>query len=299
MTEKNLDVAVVIASLGRPAALADCVEMLRAQTVKPSHIVLSVTSENDLPDRSLLDGIEIIIGPKGACQQRNRGIEQVLNKADAIAFFDDDYIGSRFAIEGIAAFMKAHPDVVGMNGLMLADGVKGPGITKQEAEELIRAYDSRADRDPAEIKGDLEGLYGCNMVCRMSAIGDVRFDAKLPLYAWQEDIDFTASIQKASGGRLVATNAFAGVHRGEKSGRTSGVRLGYSQIANPVYLMRKGTMSGKFGRRIMWRNFVANHIKTLRPEPWVDRWGRTRGNWLAISDWLTRRIDPNKVVDFK
>ncbi|AZO77314.1 hypothetical protein B5U98_17255 [Bosea sp. Tri-39] len=38
------------------------------------------------------------------------------------------------------------------------------------------------------------------------------------------------------------STALRGVHRAVKRGRTSGLRVGYSQIANTVYLARKGTM---------------------------------------------------------
>ncbi|MGB3627084.1 MAG: hypothetical protein WA989_14730, partial [Henriciella sp.] len=81
--------------------------------------------------------------------------------------------------------------------------------------------------------------------------------------------------------------------------RTSGTKRGYSQIANPISLMRNGTMTGRFGRRLMWRNFVANHVKMLRPEPWVDRWGRVVGNWIGIRDWATRRISPDRILEMK
>ena len=43
----------------------------------------------------------------------------------------------------------------------------------------------------------------------------------------------------------------AGVHMGAKGGRTSGRRLGYSQIANPVYLLRKKTIPPKLALRLI------------------------------------------------
>ena len=297
MKDKPLKVAVVIASLGRPGSLADMVEMLGRQTLQPSHIVFSVTSEADLPDAQYLKDVDVLVGPKGLPTQRNRGMEQVLDKADVIAFFDDDYIGSRFALERIAATFEACPDVIGMTGHLLADGIHGPGISSPDALDLIRQYDEKHPTSPKLEMTETFGLYGCNLAYRASAIGDVRFDSTLPLYAWQEDVDFAQALHQRGGGRIVRTNAFAGVHRGEKGGRTSGVKLGYSQIANPVYLMRKGTMSGQFGRRLMWRNFVANHVKALRPEPWVDRWGRVRGNWIGIHHYFARKLRPERALE--
>ena len=45
---------------------------------------------------------------------------------------------------------------------------------------------------------------------------------------------------KADNGKVVKIDAAFGVHLGTKLGRNSGLRLGYSQIANPLYLARKG-----------------------------------------------------------
>jgi hypothetical protein len=131
------------------------------------------------------------------------------------------------------------------------------------------------------------------MAYRVSAIGSTRFDERLKLYAWQEDIDFAASLHDR--GRVVKTFAFAGVHMGIKSGRTPGKRLGYSQVINPSYLARKGTMRVGFAAKLIIRNVVANHLKSLRPEPWVDRLGRAKGNWIGLADLLRGRVTPERI----
>jgi hypothetical protein len=133
------------------------------------------------------------------------------------------------------------------------------------------------------------------MAFRSSAIGSHRFDEALPLYGWQEDIDFAASVSR-HGGRLVKTDAFVGVHRGVRSGRTSGKRFGYSQMVNPVYLCRKRTMKRSYAARIMTQNFLANVRGLVRPEPWIDRRGRLFGNLLGLADLVQLRIDPMRVL---
>ncbi len=291
---KTSRLAVVIATAGRPDAVVDCLAGLRAQTRRADRTIISVSCESDLPVPEALEGVETVMGSKGATLQRNRGLEMVLSDCDFVAFFDDDYIPSIHALAGIQAMFEGNQDVVGMTGHLIADGINSPGISAEDAIARVQEYDKSPPPEPRIIE-DLEGLYGCNMTYRSSAIGDKRFDENLPLYAWQEDIDFANQVAKH--GRLVRTNAFAGLHRGAKSGRTSGVRFGYSQIANPMYLMSKGTMSSKFGWRLMLKNLAANHVKVFRPEPWVDRKGRVKGNWIAIRDVITRKIAPGRIME--
>ena len=51
---------------------------------------------------------------------------------------------------------------------------------------------------------EIRGTYGCNMAFRTAGIGSVRFDERLPLYGWQEDLDFCGALRGS--GRIVKTN---------------------------------------------------------------------------------------------
>jgi len=288
-----LKVGVGIATKGRPDELADVVAALALQTVPPDMIVISAVGPGDIGTLVASETLKIVFGPAGLCHQRNRALDLLLLDSDIVAFFDDDYLPSRFALERMATVLRDRPDIIGLTGVLLADGINSPGISRADAEASLARHDS----EPAEsvtFTGPLVGLYGCNMVFRAAAIGDLRFDEALPAYAWQEDIDFAARIGRK--GMLCKTNAFAGIHRGVKGARQSGVRFGYSQIANPVYLMRKGTMPLAFGIRLMLRNILANHGKLVRPEPWVDRRGRARGNWLALRDFVRGSLSPGRIA---
>ncbi len=83
---------------------------------------------------------------------------------------------------------------------------------------------------------------------------------------------------------------------GVKSGRQSGIRLGYSQIANPVYLVRKRTLTWLRAVSQMARNVMMNLIFSLHPEPYVDRRGRLHGNLTAIGDLLLGRLNPERIM---
>ena len=122
------------------------------------------------------------------------------------------------------------------------------------------------------------------------------FDETLPLYAWLEDVDFSRSI--AAHGRIARAEWAYGVHLGVSGGRQSGQKLGYSQVANPIYLMGKGTCSWKKGLNHIARNVAANLYGAARGERVPDRAGRLYGNARALGDLFRRRLTPVRALDF-
>ncbi len=290
---EQLSVAVVIASLGRPNLIADLIGRMERQSVKPDVLLFSTVSADDLPaDFVENEYVKSVFAPKGLTFQRNAALDYLGDRYDIILFYDDDFIPSIYSVENVARFFAAFPEVVGATGDVLADGIQTTGIDTAEADAIVSAHDARRSF-PLEIFSELPGLYGCNMAYRSSAIGDLRFDERLRLYAWQEDFDFAKALGPR--GKIVKTPAFAGVHMGVKHGRESGLRLGYSQVINPLYLVSKGTMPIDFAVILVGKNLVANHIKMFRPEPWVDRPGRVKGNWLGLLDALRGRLTPERI----
>jgi GT2 family glycosyltransferase len=286
-------VAVVVASISRSEEIGQLLQHLAQQTCPPSAIVLSVERESDLPGQ-IDPSVHVIMGPRGLPVQRNRGMEYVLQDCDIVVFFDDDFLPTKDGLADIARLFEENEDIVGATGEVLSDGVKRGGVPYDEAVRVLAEHEQGV-RETAVMNVDTDAAYGCNMAFRTAAIGDCRFDEKLPLYAWQEDVDFTGQLL-AKGGRIVKTTAFSGVHRGVSKGRSPGFALGYSQMANPVYLVRKGTMRRPKALRLMLQNFIANHARVLFPEPLIDRAGRSRGNWLGLWHILTGKSDPSVIL---
>ena len=107
--------------------------------------------------------------------------------------------------------------------------------------------------------------------CRPFSSMRLAFDEQLPLYGWLEDVDFSRSIARY--GRSVRVEGARGVHLGVKSGRQPGLRLGYSQVANPAYLIRKGTMSKARAIAQIGRNILAKRAALLLNDRSIDRLG--------------------------
>jgi GT2 family glycosyltransferase len=298
MGAHGLNIVVGIATTGRAEILARTIDLLAQQTRLPDRLVICPARAGDV-DASTLERFPmpaaVVQGPVGLPAQRNKILSAAV-PADIIVFFDDDFFAEPDYLANLENIFVAHPDVVGVTGALLADGAQGPGLSVEQGLQIVRSSqpekNDRANRDFI----DCYGAYGCNMAFRLKCIelNGIWFDENLPLYGWQEDIDFSQRLLPY--GRIAKSAALRGVHLGIKLGRTSGVRFGYSQIANPVYLIAKGTMSWRHAGKLIWRNLAANSVRCIYPEPWIDRKGRLKGNVLALIDMALGRISPLRIL---
>ena len=284
---------VIVASAGRPGDVAMLLGTLASQSRPPDLVVLAVGDHADAPALPATKfTVEVLIAERGLTKQRNAG----LAAADAagcsvVAFFDDDFLPASDYLERAVAALAADPALLGVDGAVVADGAVGPGLTWAAAAEILAGDRSR----PGPVIYDQpDGLYGCNMVVRTRAALAVRFDETLPLYAWLEDWDLSRGL--IGRGRIGRVPQARGVHLGVKRGRTSGLRMGYSQIANPIHLLRKGTMPLGIAARHLLRRPAGNLWGALRRDPHVDRVGRLRGNLLGALDLARGRLHPARIL---
>jgi GT2 family glycosyltransferase len=288
-----MKLAVIIPTLGRREQLARLLAYLGGQTRPPDEVILSAPDSThvELP-ASYPFPVSTVFGPTGLAAQRNAALAASLGRFDVITFFDDDFVPSANYLAQVEKAFAGHNDWAVVMGEVVRDGASNAGLTWQDAEAALRETNSNEADKPSVV--DHVGAYGCNMSLRSSLVGDLRFDERLVLYGWQEDIDFTS--QMRSRGRVVCVTSIKGVHLGIKTGRVSGERFGYSQVANPIYLIRKGSVPASFALPLMFRNIAANLARSLRPEPYVDRRGRLRGNMLAMFHVAMGRIEPEYIL---
>jgi len=286
-------IGLIIATYGRPTLVQELLSSIEGQARLPDEIVLSVVNESDVeaefPKRLR---VNVVYSNPGLCAQRNRGLELLRGRADVVLFIDDDFWMSATYILELERLFLTNEDVVAATGLVLADGATTAGITIAEAEKRLEDY--ARDPNPNEVIRDVPDTYGCNMAFRMSKVGELKFDERLPLYGWQEDVDFSAQLQGR--GRIVWTNAVWGVHLGTKESKVSGVRFGYSQVINPLFIFRKGNMSLRRAVLLILKNIAANAAKSLYPERYVDRSGRLKGNMIGLLHVLSGRLDPMRAL---
>jgi GT2 family glycosyltransferase len=293
-----LRLAIGIATFGRPDSLAETLRELTQQTRPPDRIVVAHVAAADVAgvaDRAARAApITFLLSPPGLARQRNAILDAVTD-CDVLLFLDDDFLPAPSYIAATLAMFGDDPGVVMTTGRVLADGARGPGISAAAARAIL-AGAGRAPPPGPPVAPTFNG-YGCNMALRLDVMRRhaLRFDERLPLYGWYEDIDLSRRL--ARHGRVVALAGAAGVHLGVKGGRTSGRRLGYSQVVNPLYLWRKGSYPFDRALRSVGRHMLVNGVRALRPEPWVDRRGRLAGNALAVLDLLRGRAAPERILD--
>jgi glycosyltransferase involved in cell wall biosynthesis len=291
-----MKIGLVIASRDRAEILSKVLNIVVSQARPPDEIVISVVQSSDIPEMKFR-GIPVttVLGEAGLTRQRNKGLCHLIDKVDVIVFIDDDFIVGDDYFLNVERIFAQDNSIVGLQGKVIADGANSPGYTFEQGLRFVEDHRENPSQEP--VTRDIEGTYGCNMAFRIVSIGSIRFDERLPLYGWQEDLDFCGALRGI--GRIVTTERVWGAHLGTKRGKGSEVRLGYSQIINPAYIARKGNMSPYYAFRLASKNFMANLAKSIRPESYVDRRGRLRGNFIGIYHLALGRLTPEYVYQLK
>ena len=287
-----MHITIGIATRGRAAILAGVLRDLARQTRKADRILVCHVSADDIAGCEVIAGVEFMTAPAGLPRQRNRILDEAAD-SNVVLFLDDDFLCNTRFLAVLEACFENHPDMVVATGTVIADGANAPGYDLAEGAALLAA-DPGASDDMA-VSEAFNG-YGCNMAFRMATLRahNIRVDERLPLYAWYEDIDVTRRL--GVHGKILRLAGARGVHLGSKSGRVPGLRLGYSQVVNPIYLALKGSFPWSHAIPSAARHCLKNLLRAPFPEPWADRWGRFRGNMIGLWDVLRGRITPERIL---
>ena len=245
-------ITVVIASAGRPSVCAQAIEHIQSSLLPEGavlHGILSCPGDDDAPP-TLPPNWRLITGSRGASVQRNAALDAVDPATEFVFYFDDDIVVAKNYVAEMLTLLSEKRSLVGATGTLLADGAaSGSEVTYDEARSIVAAVQTdRITGSGAPIY--VSSLYGCNAAVRWATASDLRFDERLPLYSWLEDLDYSRRL--ANRGDLARSGKAAAVHRGAASGgRVAHLRFGYSQVSNATWLRKKGTMT-----RMEWPRYV-------------------------------------------
>jgi GT2 family glycosyltransferase len=284
-------VAVAIATRGRPSVVARCLAALKDQSHPIDRILIACNSGDDIPHDLSADKVDVLYGPAGLTKQRNNALAHLPADTDLVIFFDDDFVAHGDYVKAMVALFTQDAGVAGATGDVVADGINGKAIEFEDALRRLRTI-SVDPTKPTLVENF--SPYGCNMAFRRASLAGLTFDERLVLYGWQEDRDFGAQVARR--GRIVRLNTACGIHLGFRGGRVPGIRLGYSQVINPLYLHRKSNMTLAKAVGHIAKNMLANAVKTFILKDGEDRAGRLKGNALAVVDVLRGRLEPEKVL---
>jgi glycosyltransferase involved in cell wall biosynthesis len=278
--------AVIVPTQGRRKTLGETVQSILRQTDIPDQIILSASEPADI-DQELAANprFVFIYGPRGTTQQRNRGIDRLDPKTEIVCMLDDDVELPEDYFASVKRLFESRADVIGFSGSVMTVDHK----TRQEAQEILRQW------KPEDRFGEGRIGLGCSMNVRRWVLDKVRFDERLALYGRLEDADFAAqTIHLGKQGTYFASRV---CHLMEKQGRLPGKAYGFSQVMNPYYLWRKGSMPSfwEVVRAHWWIAFGSNTWGMVRPRRPIDHWGRLRGNFLAIWFILRGKVEPEYV----
>lgn len=286
---------MVVATRGRAAEVTVLLDWLARGTRRPDRVVIVGGSPDDWGEAaaSVLAPDTLVSPEPGLPRQRNVGVRHLLEDAawrpDVIVFFDDDFRPETHWLQAAMAVFDARDDITGLTGVVLRDGAQTEAVVETEADAVVAAWQPPAGTPTARVPR----LYGCNMAVRASVFHRARFDERLPLYGWLEDLDFSGQLA----GRLVTAQGCAGVHLGVKGARVSGRRYGYSQIINPLYLAGKRTCPRGLAVRLVLQALASNSIRSIREHPLFDYRGRLSGNIRALIELARGRAMPERIVE--
>jgi len=283
---------IAIASVNRPQILHETVVGLQRQSASDFEILVCIAAASDCStETARLPSVRVITSPRGLTRQRNCILDAVGEETEIVVFLDDDVELDPLYLENSIRFLASHADVTAFSGNVIADGSTAEEISRDAAKTLL-------DNSPAteDLVMDSIGLYGCNMVVRAAMARRVRFDERLHLYGLFEDVDFGERAR--AHGRIVWVLSCRLVHLAAKSGRISPRRMGYSQITNPLYLLRKRSANRGYLIKLLRNVILGNLVGLLvthRGKSRLLRLGQLRGNIEAFVDFVRYGADPERI----
>ncbi len=299
---------IIVATKGRAKETYELLNSLQKQT-HPIEQIIVVGSEIldtdglDSHPLALSNAVTVHHSNPGLTTQRNAGLDLLRFKYTAglpqdswfVVFLDDDFRPAPDWVAECANGFQTYAKAVGIGGCVLADGITTKkGLTEAEASSYLNGYLTPNDHFwSGKHTRTVSDLYGCNMAYRGTFALNERFDENLPFYGWQEDVDY--SMRASQIGELIYLPRARGVHLGVTGGRTSGLRFGYSQIANPTYLLKKNSIKLRKAILLMTKNILSNVFRTITFNTSKDYRGRLYGNYLAFCDFLRGQCHPLNV----
>lgn len=266
MRDDSLKVSIVIPTFDRPDDLAELLETIRGQTVRPWEIIVvddntptdvieKVCKEYTEKFQALGSSLKYMKNPRQRSAAIARNVGANVASGDAIMFLDDDILLHPDYIEKIVAVFSAHSSALGVQGwdVNATNELKvHPLIRSVQAFFRLQHYvkDScRFTEYPHSLTRTIncEWLRGSNSTVKREVLAEFEFDENLEKYAYLEDLLFSYSIHKKYPDSLYMTPEAKHIHKAsERLGmETNEKKMHYRQCRKYV-LARLFGVRGRF-----------------------------------------------------
>ncbi|MCX6338552.1 MAG: glycosyltransferase [Candidatus Aureabacteria bacterium] len=207
--------SVVIPCHNARGTLGACLEALRAQTQKPSEVIVVNDASTDGSDEiAARFGVAVIRSDKRRSAGQARNVGKAHAGGDIIAFTDADALPRADWVEKIRSAFERYPEASGVGGAIL-DGSRGIAGRLEYLSNFSEYIASRK-------AGEVSTIPTINVAYRREAIQGIDF---IPTTAG-EDTTFNAEIG-SRGGRLVFDPSISVTHTPSRRGLLSFFRNQY------------------------------------------------------------------------
>lgn len=295
-----MKVSVLVSTKNRPKDLAECIDSVISQSVKPIELILVDAGEGD-ENRKLAEELlketgielayerqEIIDGKVRKTAAWNRACKSA--KGDVIVFLDDDVVLEK---DYIFNHLKVYENkelgyVAGVQGLFVSDGAHRDSTWDYRLRKLFllppygngSILPSGFPTYPRESLGlvSIEVMATCNMSVRKEIFNEVTFDEWFHGYSYQEDDDFSYRLSRKY--KLYQTPEARLVHKRSPEGRGDQKELAKMYVVNHFYFFKKNMpKSLRYWVSFFWSEF-GSIILVLRNKP--VNWGIIKGRLLGL-----------------
>jgi hypothetical protein len=297
---------VIVPNWNGADSLVDCLDSLRAQSLKAHIIVVDNGSvdgsvalvEEKYPEVELIQHLR----NEGFAGGVNAGFGRAIERgATYVAAFNNDAVADKHWLGELVAYLDKHPKTgIATCKLLTADGqaldstgdyytVWGLPYPCGRGEQNLDKYDHQTDIFAASGGAS---LYRVSMLEQVGLF-DERF------FAYYEDVDLSFRAQLAGWKVAYVPTAKAYHAIGATSGRIRGFTT-YQTLKNLPMLLLKN-VPRKYLWRVSWRFFIAQGFFVLRAVTRGHGWSAIKGKFMCV--WLLpgtlgqrRRIQKNRAV---
>jgi glucosyl-dolichyl phosphate glucuronosyltransferase len=276
-------VSVVIPTYYRNVELAQCINSILEQTVKPMEVIIVDDTPietirqlvEDYKVKAKMIGVDLIYikNPKERSISIARNTGAKIASGDIILFVDSDIVLNLDYIKGLTKTYREHPEAVGITGW-----IKNPTRTQVQNTrdyffESLKSFfflfhNSRDSCSFFEYPISLtktiscQRMVGANMSIMRSLFDEFKFDENLKGYSYWEDALFSGSAYKKYRGKLLMTPEAICIHSFSQEGRAKGAVMRSIKRRNRKYVLSK--LFGTKGLLIFgWQNFGLLIIKLI------------------------------------